>query len=85
MKEEQVPRLGAWSRLAMFKDQQSSCYEQSGMSKGPRVEERVGEKGVGEEAEARSCRALGATVRTLDLTLGEIISHWMALSRSGTI
>lgn len=68
----------------MSKDKQSSCYEQSGMSKGPRIEERVGEKEVG-EAEARSCRALGATVRTLDLTLGEIISHWVALSKSGTI
>lgn len=51
------------------------------MSKGQRVEERMGKKGVGEEAETRSRRALGATVRTLDLTLSEIISHWMALSR----
>lgn len=41
----------------------------------------MGKKGVGEEAETRSRRALGATVRTLDLTLSEIISHWMALSR----
>ena len=45
---------------------------------------RPGEEGR-HAMEARSCRALGATVRTLDLTLGEIISHWMALSRSGTI
>lgn len=52
----------------MFKDQQSSFYRQSDMSKGPGVGE-----GVEKEAESRGRRALGAILRTLDLTLGGIV------------